>query len=138
MLKQRIITALCLAAVLLAFLFAPAAASLLFFAVVVTIAAWEWADLAALSGKRRFSSGILDFPGGIKGEADPLLGMVDGGNRRTIKRRVGARTLNLVNLEHRPGGTAAKVCNRIGRAGGDAHEGQVEVVLVAVEAVGEA
>ncbi len=53
MLKQRIITALCLAAVLLAFLFAPAAASLLFFAVVVTIAAWEWANLAALSGKQR-------------------------------------------------------------------------------------
>ena len=53
MLKQRIITALCLAAILLAFLFAPAAASLLFFAVVVTIAAWEWADLAALGGRQR-------------------------------------------------------------------------------------
>lgn len=53
MLKQRIITGLCLAAVLLIFLFAPAPASLLFFAVVVTIAAWEWADLAALSGNKR-------------------------------------------------------------------------------------
>ena len=53
MLKQRIITGLCLAVVLLVFLFAPAPASLVFFAVVVTIAAWEWADLAALSGNKR-------------------------------------------------------------------------------------
>jgi phosphatidate cytidylyltransferase len=53
MLKQRVITALCLAAVLLSFLFAPAVVSLLFFAAVVTIAAWEWAGLAALAGRAR-------------------------------------------------------------------------------------
>ena len=53
MLKQRVITALVLSAVLLAFLFAPAVVSLLFFTAVVTIAAWEWAGLAAMTGNSR-------------------------------------------------------------------------------------
>lgn len=54
MLKQRIITGLCLAALLLAFLFAPAPVSLSFFAVIVCVAAWEWGGLAALEGSQRF------------------------------------------------------------------------------------
>ncbi len=53
MLKQRVITALCLAAVLLFFLFYSPAAALVFFAVMVTIAAWEWAGLAAIEGRGR-------------------------------------------------------------------------------------
>ena len=53
MLKQRVITAICLALVFLAFLFAPAPASILFFSLVVAIAAWEWADMAGLSGAMR-------------------------------------------------------------------------------------
>ena len=53
MLKQRVITALILVAILLAFLFAPAVASILFFTVVVTTAAWEWAGLASLTGNSR-------------------------------------------------------------------------------------
>jgi phosphatidate cytidylyltransferase len=53
MLKQRVITALILVAVLLAFLFAPAVASILFFTAVVTAAAWEWAGLASLVGNSR-------------------------------------------------------------------------------------
>lgn len=51
MLKQRIITAICLVALLLAFLFATPDASLAFFALVIVIAAWEWGRLAFLDGK---------------------------------------------------------------------------------------
>ena len=48
MLKQRILTALVLVAILLAFLFAPYTASLAFFAVVIVLAAWEWGGLCRL------------------------------------------------------------------------------------------
>jgi phosphatidate cytidylyltransferase len=53
MLKQRILTAIVLVALLLAFLFAPYPASLGFFALVIAIAAWEWGGLAALSSGGR-------------------------------------------------------------------------------------
>lgn len=64
MLKQRIISALCLAAVLLVFLFAPVPASLVFFAVVISIAAWEWAGLSDFAGIYRilyaaFVAGVI-------------------------------------------------------------------------------
>ena len=51
MLKQRVITALCLAALLLFFLFYSATAALVFFALMVTIASWEWAGLAGIEGR---------------------------------------------------------------------------------------
>jgi phosphatidate cytidylyltransferase len=53
MLKQRVITALCLAALLLFFLFYSPTAALVFFAVMVTIAAWEWAGLSGIQGSGR-------------------------------------------------------------------------------------
>lgn len=59
MLKQRVITAICLALVFLGFLFAPAPASILFFSLVVAIAAWEWADMASLSSPMRVPYAIV-------------------------------------------------------------------------------
>lgn len=53
MLKQRIITAIILVAILLAFLFAPVPASLAFFALVITLAAWEWGGLVPYAGAGR-------------------------------------------------------------------------------------
>ncbi len=53
MLKQRVITALCLAALLLFFLFYSPTAALVFFALMVTLAAWEWAGLAGIEGRGR-------------------------------------------------------------------------------------
>lgn len=54
MLKQRVITALCLAALLLFFLFYSPTAALVFFALMVAIAAWEWAGLAAIEDRGRW------------------------------------------------------------------------------------
>ncbi len=54
MLKTRIITALCLAAGLLVALFLlPAQATAMVFAVIVAIAAWEWAGLLKMAPGRR-------------------------------------------------------------------------------------
>lgn len=53
MLKQRVITALVLAAIFLAFLFAKATLTLQFFAVMVLIAAWEWGRMSSLGAVGR-------------------------------------------------------------------------------------
>lgn len=48
MLKYRVITAVILAALLLSFLFIGTGATIGFFTVAVTLAAWEWAGMSAL------------------------------------------------------------------------------------------
>ena len=53
MLRQRVITAIVLVAILLAFLFAPFAASLAFFALVITLAGWEWGGLVPFASAGR-------------------------------------------------------------------------------------
>jgi phosphatidate cytidylyltransferase len=59
MLKERVLTALVLVAVLLAFLFSPALWTLGFFALVLVLAAWEWAGLAGLSSNVRAGYALL-------------------------------------------------------------------------------
>jgi phosphatidate cytidylyltransferase len=53
MLKERVLTALVLVTLVLVFLFAPAPWTLGFFALVMLIAAWEWAGLAGLAANMR-------------------------------------------------------------------------------------
>jgi phosphatidate cytidylyltransferase len=50
-----VITGLFLAAMLLVFLFASPTASMLFFALAIVIASWEWAGLAGIVGKGRLA-----------------------------------------------------------------------------------
>ncbi|HUW38618.1 MAG TPA: phosphatidate cytidylyltransferase [Rhodocyclaceae bacterium] len=60
MLKTRVITALCLAAGLLAALFLlPPAASSTLFAAVIALGAWEWAGLLRASGRARRRYALL-------------------------------------------------------------------------------
>lgn len=60
MLKTRVITALFLAAGLLATLFLlPPAATLLVFTLIVALAAWEWAGLLQISPSRRILYGLV-------------------------------------------------------------------------------
>jgi len=66
MLRQRVITAIVLVAILLAFLFAPFAASLAFFALVITLAGWEWGGLVpfASAGRLLYALVIAALLGG--------------------------------------------------------------------------
>ena len=59
MLKERVLTAIVLVAVLLAFLFSPPPWTLGFFLVVVTVAGWEWAGLSGLSSGQRIGFALL-------------------------------------------------------------------------------
>lgn len=59
MLKERVLTALVLVVVLLTFLFSPSPWTLGFFAVVITVAGWEWGGLAGFAANQRIVFALL-------------------------------------------------------------------------------